>query len=147
MGRSGLKFITILLAAALGGTSLWATPLPTPGDRLVAAVDYVYDGDTFKAHAQGADESEQFWVRIYLINTAEIKRPRCDAEKSIGYDQRDYLRQIMPETVTLEVKAIDRYGRVVAVVYGTAGDDIGNRMMREAGAKNFFAPGGKEWCG
>jgi len=69
----------------------------------------VYDGDTMTLQCAG--KSEKTKVRMYCIDTAEIR------QKPWGHQARDHLRSIAGETVRLVEINKDRYGRTVGEVY------------------------------
>jgi endonuclease YncB( thermonuclease family) len=79
----------------------------------------IYDGDTLRAVCEG----ERIKVRFYCIDAPEI------AQRPWGNESRDYLRQITPAEIQLQVRDTDRYGRKVAEVLTPVGENINQRMV------------------
>ncbi|NDG75340.1 MAG: thermonuclease family protein [Synechococcaceae bacterium WB8_1B_136] len=98
-----------LLVAGLGLLSWWSTPA-SRAQSLPATVLSIGDGDTLRVR-QGARTAT---VRLACIDAPEL------AQEPYGQQARRYLQQRLPigAPVTLEIKATDRYGRLVAEVIG-----------------------------
>ncbi|MEM4406594.1 MAG: thermonuclease family protein [Candidatus Methanomethylicaceae archaeon] len=86
------------------------------GTSVGCVVKEVLDGDTFKCipeqkvHSAKVRDGKVI-VRMYGIDAPERSQP-------YGVEARVYLRRLLKgKRVQLEVKEVDRYGRLVAVVY------------------------------
>ena len=100
---------------------LTATACRAQGQR--ATVLSVGDGDTLRVRLA----AEQRTVRLACIDAPEL------SQRPDGQEARERLRQLAPvgAVVRLEVKATDRYGRLVAEVFTTDNLNLG---LLEAGA-------------
>lgn len=77
----------------------------------------VYDGDTFTLATYLFGDFYRFSVRLYGIDTPEIKT-KDSKMKSRGVLARDALRElIMNKTVELKNVEYEKYGRLMAHVY------------------------------
>ena len=94
-----------------------------PGVTVVS----VGDGDTIRVRQNG----EEITVRLACIDAPEMAQPPH------GLQARASLRQRLPigGPVTLDVKAIDRYGRTVAEVF--SGGNINLAMVEDGQAFAF----------
>lgn len=94
---------TTMVAAAL-----WLL-LAAPALAEVGTVDRVVDGDTLKVRLHGVETT----VRLYGVDAPEKKQ-------AYGQAARDFTASLVAGAeVDVEAKAVDRYGRTVAVVmYG-----------------------------
>ena len=101
---------------------LMATACQAQGQR--ATVLSVGDGDTLRVR-MGA---EQRTVRLACIDAPEL------SQTPDGQEAREQLRQLAPigTAVRLEVKATDRYGRLVAEVFTT--DNLNLRLLAAGAA-------------
>lgn len=98
-------------------------------------VSRVVDGDTFKVHLSGKEET----VRIVGINTPETVDPRRPVE-CFGKEASQYAKQLLEnKQVILEADETqqdkDRYGRLLRFVYFVDGSDVGLRLIREGYAQ------------
>lgn len=88
--------------------------------RRNAKVRRVIDGDTFDIDSKIMGSSR---VRINGVDAPE--KGRRGAAKA-----RDYLKKmIQGQTVTLDIKAKDKYGRLIANVY-KSGKSVGKRLKK-----------------
>ena len=99
---------------------------------------HVYDGDTIIiAHQR---------MRLLDIDTPEISRPRCAAEKTRGYQARDRLRTLVANAERIEVADSgqrDRYERpLIHLVID--GQDTGSLLVSEGHAVPW-RPGRQAW--
>lgn len=104
--------------AGLGIAAPWAIwgngglpwfPSVQPGTA--CRVDSVHDGDTLRATCDGRAVK----IRLYCIDAPELE------QRPWGPESRTYLRQILPQQIGVRERDTDRYGRLVAEVYGHAG--------------------------
>lgn len=114
-----------------------------------AAVDYIFDGDTFAAFVMLPDDI-RISVRVRLINvdTPEI-HGQCDHEINMANRARDRLAELIPLGTVVELKNIkdDKYlGRIDANVIMADGRDVG-RVLVDEGLGRPYAGGRREpWC-
>ena len=128
--------------------SILAHPSAAASDtRTIAQVISVYDGDTFKAEAM-------IWpgliwkgnIRVEGVDTPEI-RGKCDQERSLAIQARDFVIEKIGKTVVLENVKHGKYaGRVVAAVLLEDGSNLANILI-DAGLGRAYN-GGKRpsWC-
>ncbi|MCA9667461.1 MAG: thermonuclease family protein [Myxococcales bacterium] len=104
----------IVVVATLGAMALGAgckreladAPAPRAGEHFKASVLRVSDGDSFAVERDG----KRLRVRLFGIDAPE-------RSQRFGNEATKFLRErIDDKTVELEVRAVDRYGRAVAVV-------------------------------
>lgn len=130
--RRGSRRALTLLAAALLAWALWDRVSGTARrgdgaryDQSAPAVMQVIDGDTFRARF---DDGESTLVRMIGIDAPEL-RPRDGAPSAHWADEAEaYLRSRLDGArVVLRVdpgEPRDRYGRLLAYVYPTDGEDL-----------------------
>lgn len=89
--------------------------------RVIAMVQRVIDGDTFKTTTE---DQEDVTIRLANVGAPEIGQP--------GADQAAEELQCLlgSEAVTLKRRSIDRYGRWVCDVKNADGIDV-NQAMRD----------------
>ncbi|MCP1556653.1 UNVERIFIED_ORG: endonuclease YncB(thermonuclease family) [Methylobacterium sp. SuP10 SLI 274] len=110
------------------------------GDRLI-----VLDGDTVAlpcaVPARGCAEK----VRLSGIDTPEVSRPRCEAERISGLKAKERLAGLIRGQAVELARAgeTDRYGRTLGTLRVPAGE-VGAILMRE-GLAVAYRPGRKAW--
>ena len=104
---------------SLAGGSPWF-PSIAPGSA--CRVNSVHDADTLHLTCNG----EKLKIRLHCIDAPEIE------QRPWGDESRDYLRRIIPQQVSIREQDRDRYGRIVAEVFGHAGKNL-NLALVEAG--------------
>ena len=83
------------------------------GEKKIAKVVSVYDGDTIKVVFAVSGKLYKFNCRIQHVDTPEI-RTRNKKEKEYGLKVRDELRKkIMDKVVTIICDDFDKYGRLL----------------------------------
>ena len=102
-----------------------------PGERRVAVlVTYVIDGDSLRVRERRRNGRE-LEVRLFAIDAPEIGQ-RYSARA------RDYLVKLARGPLFLDIVDIDRYGRVVALVYRRSVNDSLNLAMVRAGWARYY---------
>ncbi|MGB9810829.1 MAG: thermonuclease family protein [Dictyoglomus turgidum] len=105
-----LKFLYVLLLCIVFSASVYAFEIPCKVTRIV-------DGDTF--HCIPISFISQ--AKVHKDGTVSVRLRGVDApEKTqpFGKDAQESLKELIGgETVLLDIKDIDRYGRVVAYVF------------------------------
>jgi len=129
--------IALLLAGVV------ALPGPIPAELVE-----VVDGDTIAVRAHiWPGHSVETRVRLAGIDTAEIGRPACDAERALGRAAADFVAERVPEGSDVWLHAVELgsfAGRVVARVTLENGRDLG-AMLSEADLAQPY--GQSDWCG
>jgi endonuclease YncB( thermonuclease family) len=115
-----------------------------------------YDGDTCRVNlprsAFNDDWAYQLFghnipIRVEGIDTPEI-RGKCQKEKDLAYTARDFVRQVLSQSQTIDLKDAERgkYFRIVARVI-VDGQDISKMLIEKQLAVSY--DGGtktKDWC-
>ncbi|MFD2206652.1 thermonuclease family protein [Kiloniella antarctica] len=137
-----LKSLKLSLLVLLISAPALADGLAVPAD-----VISVYDGDTFKANAHPwPGMTMNVSIRVNGVDTPEI-RGKCQAEKDTAIAARDYVREVLGESVILKNVKRGKYaGRVVADVYLEDGRNL-TELLIAAGLGRAY-DGGKRsgWC-
>lgn len=147
--------------SALGVASLVAfAPINIPkGPKhypgpYVAQVVKVTDSDTIELLVHTwPDTTVKIGVRVNGIDTPEIFRPKCEAEKIKARQASNYVKTLLPIGSTVEVRDVftGKFGgRVVADISfasATGTDTLAKALIRRQHAVPYF--GGKkvkDWC-
>lgn len=133
----------IRLALAL---LLIAWPAAAGGPSVECRVVRVIDGDSLIARCPvwpGIDAVEP--VRIRGIDTPEL-RGACPEERAKAREAKALLARLAGATVRLEEIGRDRYGRVLARVYGARGE-LGEAMIGAGLARAYDGGRRLPWCG
>lgn len=105
-----LKFLSVLFLCIVFSASVYAFEIPCKVTRVV-------DGDTF--HCIPISFVSQ--AKVHKDGTVSVRLRGVDApEKTqpFGKDAQESLKELIGgETVLLDIKDIDRYGRIVAYVF------------------------------
>lgn len=107
-------------------------------------VESVYDGDTLRATVAGQSTR----VRVMGLDTPELPpRSRCEAEKRLGYEARDRLRELLADAgeVTFCPDGLDRYGRTLATVM-LDGQNVAAILIGEGLAREYHGGRRAGWC-
>lgn len=109
-----------------------------------ADVEYVYDGDTITVILPQATTSIR--IRLMGFDTAERKSPKCQAEASLADKQRQALIGLIGNTVYLDIKGQDGYGRTLAWAYTADGRPVSDVMIKDHGARPYSGGRRQTWC-
>lgn len=158
MTRRLLPILLILALAAglaVAGAALWTHPggalakltdtMPGP---FSAEVLKVVDGDTLEVRvAIWLGQDVVTHVRLLGIDTPEL-RGKCEAEKARAAAARDLLRTLVEgQAVTLRDVTYDKYGgRVLALVAGTDGKPLADRLIAAGLARAYDGKARAGWC-
>lgn len=135
-----ISFIScILIANQLQSVS----PLPGP---IPAEVIRVIDGDTIQVRAHiWPGHSVETRVRLAGVDTPEIRRPDCEAERTLGYEAQAFVSaRLEPgQAVNLHDVELGSFaGRVIADI---ALDETKlSALLLEAGLAQPY--GASDWC-
>lgn len=130
--KAGLRSRAALAVAAL-------LCLAAPGASALERCR-VTDGDTLKCSGEP--------VRVMGLDTPEKGyRARCPRERSLADRATRRMEQLSGPGVSLEPHGRDRYGRLLAKVYGADGADLSAVMIREGLAVEYHGRGKRmDWC-
>ena len=114
-----------------------------------AAVDYIFDGDTFAAYVN-LDSDVKISVRVRLINVdAPEINGKCESEINMAYQAKERLAQLLPvgSIVDLENIKDDKYlGRIDANAILADGRDVGDILIDEKLARPYSGGRREGWC-
>lgn len=114
-----------------------------------AAVDYIFDGDTFAAFVKLQDDIRvSVRVRIMNIDTPEI-HGMCDYETDMAMRAKNRLAELIPVGSTVDLSEIkdDKYlGRIDAYVIMPDGRDVGEVLIHEKLARPYSGGRRAGWC-
>lgn len=130
--RRGRGLAVILLS---GATLIAAWLHWQPGPlQMCRAVD----GDTIRCGEQR--------VRLVGLDAPEL-RGRCEEERQRALAATERLRSLLEGGVTLRETGQDRFGRTLAVVRDSSGEDVSDVLVREGLARAYHGRGPREgWC-
>ncbi|MEF2549538.1 thermonuclease family protein [Aurantimonas sp. E1-2-R+4] len=107
------------------------------GNRAERRVTCIVDGDT------GWQDGDKW--RMKDIDTPEISKPECAAEKRKGLAARDRLRNLMSAGYSLTQDGTGYYGRTLVTVTLADGRDAGEVLVQE-GLSQRWPNTGNPWC-
>ncbi len=109
-----------------------------------------YDGDTITFDIPGAPDivGKNMAIRIRGIDTPELKRNKCQAEKKMALQAKNRVRSLLRKARVINLHNIKRgkYFRFIADVEFD-GKDLGQLLLKEKLAIEYF--GGRrdhDWC-
>ena len=108
-----------------------------------ATLDRVVDGDTFDCILDlGFDvKLHKQRVRLHGIDTPE-SRTRDLAEKKLGLQAKERLKELCTGTFKLKSFGKGKYGRILGIPYTEDGEDICQMLIKEGHAVEYS--GGKK---
>ncbi|MEF2073652.1 thermonuclease family protein [Consotaella aegiceratis] len=135
-----MRLIVVAMAMLVAGSAV-AKPLPvcSGGNRAERKLTCIVDGDT-------GWELGVKW-RMLDIDTPELSKPECGAEKRKAEEARDRLRALMAGGYEIEWSGKKgSYGRDLARVRLSDGRDAGDVLISE-GLAQPWPNDGNVWCG
>ncbi|TNK82102.1 nuclease [Mycoplasmopsis pullorum] len=113
--------------------------------RAVYYLRYVYDGDTIAVSPNSPIEKDFIKVRFFGIDTPETKKEN-KAEALAKYEDHyarlatQGLKEMLygSEKVTLEEFGKDKYGRTLAIVYNSKGENLNYEMVKQGLARAYY---------
>ena len=105
---------------------------------------YCYDGDTCYVIIDGKNTK----IRLLELDTPEISKPKCDAEKRLGIEARDYLNSLIENASTIEFKTDyvkDYFGRVLSFLI-IDGEDVSKKIVNNNLGVVYKRNNKKDWC-
>ena len=105
---------------------------------------YCYDGDTCYVIIDGKNTK----IRLLELDTPEISKPKCEAEKRLGIEARDYLNSLIENASTIEFKTDyveDYFGRVLSFLI-IDGEDVSKKIVNNNLGVVYKRNDKKDWC-
>jgi len=94
-------------------------------------------------------DGDTFYVSIRLLNVdapEEGKRARCDEERDLAKKAGERLKQLLQGRVILDVRGVDKFGRLLGRVTLSDGRDLGGVLIQEHLAKPYQEGQQPDWC-
>ena len=133
-----MKRAALAITLTLMATPALAIDICSGGDRAARKVTCLIDGD-------GGWERGVKW-RALNVDTPEISQPECAAEKRLGLQARDRLRELMAGGYRIEWTGTrGRYARYLVNVILSDGRDAGQVLIQE-GLSQPWPNEGNRWC-
>ena len=118
------------------------------GSVTVDKYHYAYDGDTFYVDILAFPPliGKDIPIRPRGFDTPEI-RGKCEKEKFLAYEARDFIELLMAEGKEIRLVDIDRgnFFRLTADVL-VDGESLAEIMISKGLAKSYDDPTRREWC-
>jgi endonuclease YncB( thermonuclease family) len=96
----------------------------------------VIDGDTFYVS-----------VRLLGVDAPERgDRAKCDQERALSKRSTERVKELLHGRVTLDVRGVDEFGRLLANIRLSDGRDLGEVLLRENLARPYKAGQHPNWC-
>ncbi|MEO1475263.1 MAG: thermonuclease family protein [Pseudomonadota bacterium] len=123
-----MRWVLFSLMTIFSGVSVYADPLPGP---IPAEVLRVIDGDTVRVRANiWVNQSLDVSVRLAGVDTPEITRPNCRAERIKADAAREAVAELVGDELFLTDISLGKYaGRVVANITTLDGTDLGEHLL------------------
>ena len=94
-------------------------------------------------------DGDTFYVSIRLLDIdapEEGKRAKCDRERDLAKQAGERLKQLLQGRVSLDVRGVDKYGRLLGKVTLSDGRDLGGVLIQEHLAKPYQEGQQPDWC-
>lgn len=117
-----------MIALAPGSALAETLPGPIPAD-----IVRIVDGDTIRVRAHiWPDQTIEVMVRIHGIDTPEIHRPHCSAERALAEEAKNEVTAITGDTLFLHNVHFGKYaGRVVADAHLPNGINLAEHLLQK----------------
>lgn len=133
-----MKLAALAITLTLMATPALAIDICSGRDRAERKVTCIVDGDT------GWERGVKW--RALNVDTPEISQPECAAEKRLGLQARDRLRELMAGGYRIKWTGTrGRYARYLANVILSDGRDAGQVLIEE-GLSQPWPNEGNRWC-
>ena len=103
-----------------------------------------YDGDTCYVTVDGTETK----IRLLELDTPEISKPKCEAEKTLGLEARDYVNNLIENASTIEFKTDykkDYFGRILSYLI-IDGEDVSEKLVERGLGVVYDRNNKKDWC-
>ena len=136
--RLALLLIMLLMPAPASAETL---PGPIPAD-----IVRIVDGDTIRVRAHiWIDQTIEVMVRLQGIDTPEIHRPGCKAERALAEEAKTEVATITSDTIFLHDVHFGKYaGRVVADARLPNGVSVAEYLLEKGLARR--ESDAETWC-
>ena len=115
------------------------------GQKHLAKITSVYDGDTLKACFPFGDKMFIWNCRLAGVDTPEL-RTRNTEEKKFGYQVRDELRKLIDKKVVIVYcDEFDKYGRLLVRLELQDGTDVSQWLIEQGYAFEYDGGTKKSW--
>lgn len=123
-----MRSLSLIVAGLAGLAPATADPLPGP---VPAEIVRVIDGDTLRVRAAvWINQTIEVSVRLAGVDTPEIMRPECRAERIMADAAKSTVESLAGDTVQLRNIRHGKYaGRVVADIETASGEDLGAYLL------------------
>jgi len=117
----------------------------------VTEVTSIYYGDTFKVNIEGypAIVGEKMPVRIWGVDTPEIRRPKCEEEKQAARSAKQFtvqwIRDHEKQGITLSRVLRGKYFRFIATVTSD-GENLGQLLIDNGHGVAYYGGTRIDWC-
>lgn len=147
-------FRSLALLSTLAFTSCATAPLSAAEqfyhDRLlVSEVVSVYDGDSVKVNFDylPAVIGQEIYIRIWGIDTPELRSAECPEEKELGIKARDYVATYLSTAKTVEVRNVtrDKYFRLLGEIWVDS-ISVGKLLIDQGLAYEYYGGAKQSWC-
>ncbi|TPE55645.1 thermonuclease family protein [Maribrevibacterium harenarium] len=133
----------------LVGALLLSWPFTAYAENVrVDKVISVYDADTFRVDIAGWPDivGKNMSVRVNGVDAAEI-RGKCEGEKQLARQARDFTRQFLANGQVIELRNIQRgkYFRLLADVY-VDGHSLTDALLQSGLARPYDGGSRQGWC-
>lgn len=131
-----------LLPVAAGAERTLAGPI-------AARVTEVLDGDSVRVMAEiWPDQFVATIVRVRGIDTAELRRPRCPAERDLAERARAAVAQLIADRPVrlYQVETGKFGGRVLARLETEDGVDLASHLLERGLARDYQGGRRQSWC-
>ena len=132
------------------GFLLCASALTSSAEQITGPIEAdvirVIDGDTIEVNAHvWVGQYVRTKVRLLGVDTPEIRRPKCEAERAVGQEAKAFVEASVGNKVKLyDVKMGSFGGRVIARLETESGVDLGQTLTENALAVAYKAD--EPWC-
>ena len=106
------------------------------------------DDEKFMQHTLAWCNGKNTKIRLLELDTPEISKPKCDAEKRLGIEARDYLNSLIENASTIEFKTDyieDYFGRVLSFLI-IDGEDVSKKIVNNNLGVVYKRNDKKDWC-
>lgn len=142
-------FSKLLAVALLAVVPVEASGGTTYGTAYASEITSIYDADTFRVNINGWSPvvGQNIPIRVYGIDTPEIRRSECQKEKELALVARDRVVEILEAGTLIELRDIgrDKYFRLLADVY-VDGNRMADTLISEKLAYEYYGGTKQSWC-
>jgi endonuclease YncB( thermonuclease family) len=118
------------------------------GAIIICASLTAVDGDTVKCDGQNMRLLGQGVVDVRGIDTPEIgSRAKCEKERKLALIAKHHLIDLLQgKKIRIEAKGIDGFERPLVNLYLPDGREIGQILLKEGTAREWWPGNKNDWC-